>query len=69
MKVRKLKALGFRATFNDKGTAILSLPAVELPAEAAEAFSEADLARGLSEGAQRLKDAAEKLLPSAGAPA
>ena len=66
MKIRTLKTLGFRAGFNGKGKAMLTLPAIELPAEAAEAFTDSDLARGLREGAKRLEAAAEKLISSAG---
>ena len=61
MKIRTLKSLGFRAGFNEKGKALLTMPAVELPAEAAEAFTNADLARGLREGAKRLEAAADKI--------
>ena len=37
------------------------MPALELPAEAAEAFTNADLARGLRDGAKRLEAAANKI--------
>ena len=61
MKIRTLKSLGFRAGFDEKGKALLTMPALELPAEAAEAFTNADLARGLRDGAKRLEAAANKI--------
>ena len=63
MKVRDLKSIGFRAQFNEKGKAVLSLPAIELPADAAEAFSPADMERGLRQAADRCNASADNEHP------
>ena len=64
MKVRRLTALGFQAGFDPKGQAVLTLPALQIPAASVEAFDDKAVADGMRQTAERLKAAANKLSPA-----
>lgn len=68
MKIRDLKAIGFDATFDKKGRAVLSMPLVQMPADFAAAVGPVQVAEAIDKGCARAAVAAGKLRKLAPAP-